>query len=194
MDKRAQFMTALPNQKKETWGEKEEMTSLFTCGYGYIKWRNVTKDDKIPAQGEAYSSINFPMFRTGEAYLIAAEAILRGANGSRAEALNYVNEIRERAYMSGKYARAGIRSDVPGDITDSQLTLDFILAERQRELASELQRRTDLIRFGKFTKGDNWDWKNGVRLGSDVDDKYNLFPIPESELTNNPKLKQNNGY
>lgn len=194
MDKRAQFMTALPNQKKETWGEKEEMTSLFTCGYGYIKWRNVTKDDKIPAQGEAYSSINFPMFRTGEAYLIAAEAILRGANGSRAEALNYVNEIRERAYMSGKYARAGIRSDVPGDITDSQLTLDFILAERQRELASELQCRTDLIRFGKFTKGDNWDWKNGVRLGSDVDDKYNLFPIPESELTNNPKLKQNNGY
>lgn len=100
------------------------------------------------------------MFRTGEAYLIAAEAILRGAEGgTRAEALGYVNEIRERAYMSGKYAQPGIRSDVSGDITDSELTLDFILAERQRELASELVRRTDLIRFGKFTKGHNWDWK-----------------------------------
>ena len=78
------------------------------------------------------------MFRTGEAYLIAAEAILRGAEGgTRAEALGYVNEIRERAYMSGKYAQPGIRSDVSGDITDSELTLDFILAERQRELASD---------------------------------------------------------
>lgn len=28
----------------------------------------------------------------------------------------------------------------------------------------------------------------------DVDDKYNLFPIPESELTNNPTLVQNDGY
>lgn len=194
MDKRAQFMTALPNQKKETWGSKDEMTSQFTCGYGYIKWRNVTKDDQIPAQGEAYTSINFPMFRTAEAYLIAAEAILRGAKGTKEEALGYVNEIRERAYMSGKYAKSGVRSDVSGDITLDQLTLDFILAERQRELASELVRRTDLIRFGKYTRGYNWDWKNGERLGADVDDYRVLFPIPEAELTNNPTLKQNNGY
>lgn len=194
MDKRAQFMTALPNQKKETWGSKDEMTSQFTCGYGYIKWRNVTKDDQIPAQGEAYTSINFPMFRTAEAYLIAAEAILRGANGTKEEALGYVNEIRERAYMSGKYAKSGVRSDVSGDITLNQLTLDFILAERQRELASELVRRTDLIRFGKYTRGYNWDWKNGERLGANVDDYRVLFPIPEAELTNNPTLKQNDGY
>lgn len=194
-DKRAQFMTALPNQKKETWDENMNMTSLFTYGYGYIKWRNVTVNDEIPQQGEAYVSIDFPMFRTGEAYLIAAEAILRGAEGgTRAEALGYVNEIRERAYMSGKYAQPGVRSDVSGDITDSEFTLDFILAERQRELASELVRRTDLIRFGKFTKGRNWDWKNDVRTGADVDDHYNLFPIPETELTNNPNLIQNEGY
>lgn len=194
-DKRAQFMTALPNQKKETWDENMNMTSLFTYGYGYIKWRNVTVNDEIPQQGEAYVSIDFPMFRTGEAYLIAAEAILRGAEGgTRAEALGYVNEIRERAYMSGKYAQPGIRSDVSGDITDSELTLDFILAERQRELALELVRRTDLIRFGKFTKGHNWDWKNDVCTGADVDDHYNLFPIPETELTNNPNLIQNEGY
>lgn len=194
-DKRAQFMTALPNQTKNTWDDKDNMTSTFTCGYGYIKWRNVTQDDQLPAQGDAYSSIDFPLFRTGEAYLTAAEAILRGAQGgSRAEALAYVNEIRERAYMSGKYAKAGVRSDVSGDITDSQLTLDFILAERQRELATELVRRTDLIRFGKFTKGYNWDWKNAERLGADVDDHYKLFPIPQTEFSNNPGLKQNDGY
>lgn len=193
-DKRAQFMTALPNQVKETWDSKDAMTSTYTCGYGYIKWRNVTKDDQIPASGDAYTSIDFPLFRTGEAYLTAAEAILRGAKGSKAEALKYVNEIRERAYMSGKYAKEGVRSDVSGDIEESELTLDFLMAERQRELASELVRRTDLIRFGKYTKGYNWDWKNGERLGTDVDDHYQLFPIPQTEFSNNPQLKQNAGY
>lgn len=192
-DKRAQFMTALPNQKKETWDDNLAMTSTYTCGYGYIKWRNVTKDDKECASGITYSSIDFPLFRTADAYLMAAEALLR-TGGNRAEALGYVNEIRERAYMSGKYAVDGVSSVVSGDITDSQLTLDFILAERQRELASELVRRTDLIRFGKFTSGNNWDWKNAERLGSDVDSKYAMFPIPESEMTNNPNLKQNTGY
>ena len=191
-DKRAQFMTALDNQKKETWDDNQAMTSTFTCGYGYIKWRNVTKDDKICASGYTYTSIDFPMFRTGDAYLMAAEALFR--TGNRAEALKYVNEIRERAYMSGKYAKAGVSSAVSGAITDSQLSLDFILAERQREMASELIRRTDLIRFGKYTKGNNWDWKNGERLGADVADYYALFPIPESEMTNNPELQQNDGY
>lgn len=193
-DKRAQFMTALPNQVKETWDADLNMTSTFTCGYGYIKWRNVTKDDRLCASGEAYTSIDFPLFRTADAYLMAAEAILRGGGGTAAEALGYVNEVRERAYMSGKYAKAGVRSDVSGAISQQELTLDFLLSERQKELASELTRRTDLIRFGKYTKGNNWDWKNGARLGEDVDDKYKLFPIPESELTNNPALEQNEGY
>ncbi len=193
-DKRAQFMTALPNQKKETWDDNEAMTSTFTCGFGYIKWRNVTRDDQICASGDIYSSIDFPLFRTADAYLMAAEAILRGANGSRTLALEYVNEVRMRAYMSDKYAKSGIKSDVSGKIQDSELTLDFILDERQREFASECLRRTDLIRFGKFTKGRNWDWKGGERLGCDVDDHLKVFPIPEAELMNNPTLEQNDGY
>ena len=191
-DKRAQFMTALTSedgtpQTKETWDANLAMTSTFTCGYGYIKWRNVNKNDD-PAD-EAYTSIDWPMFRTADAYLMAAEAILR-VGGDRTKALEYVNEVRMRAYMSDDYGT----NAVSGKIADSDLSLDFILDERQREMASECVRRTDLVRFGKFTKGYNWDWKNGERLGSDVDDKYNLFPIPESELTNNPTLKQNDGY
>ena len=193
-DKRAQFMTALPGQVKETWDENMAMTSTFTRGYGYIKWRNVTKDDQLCAAGDTYTSIDFPLFRTGDAYLMAAEAILRGANAPQGAALGYVNEIRERAYMSDNYAQTGIRSDVSGRIQESELNLDFILAERQRELASELVRRTDLIRFGKYTKNHNWDWKDGIRTGGDVDDKYVLFPIPESEMVNNPTLIQNKGY
>ena len=193
-DKRAQFMTVLTNQKKETWDNKQAMTSAFTCGYGYIKYRNVTRNDAIPVQGEAYTSIDFPMFRTGEAYLIAAEAILRGANGTMQQALDYVNELRRRAYMTGTYAKAGVKQGVGADLTLSDLTLDLILKERQKELAAELVRRTDLIRFGKFTKGYNWDWKDNKRTGGDVDDHLKLFPIPETEMTNDPYLKQNDGY
>lgn len=193
-DKRAQFMTALPNQTMNTWDENEAMTSTFTCGYGYIKWRNVTRDDKLCASGDTYTSIDFPLFRSADAYLMAAEAILRGASGSRGEALGYVNEIRQRAYMSGPYAQPGVRSDVSGKITDAELTLDFILDERQREFASECMRRDDLVRYGLFTSGRNWDWKNAQRLGSDVDKHFNLFPIPETELTNNPTIEQNPGY
>lgn len=194
-DKRASFMTALPNQVKETWDGNLAMTSTFTRGFGYIKWRNVTKEDKLSPSGDTYTSIDFPLFRTAEAYLTAAEAILRGASGgSRATALEYVNEVRQRAYMSGKYARSGVRSDVDGKISDSELSLDFILAERQRELASECQRRTDLIRFGKWAKGNNWDWKGGERTGKDVAEYLAIFPIPEDELSNNPTLKQNEGY
>lgn len=193
-DKRASFMTALPNQTKETWDATGNMTSTFTCGYGYIKWRNVTKDDQICASGDTYSSIDFPLFRTADAYLMAAEAILRGANGSKADALDYVNKVRARAYMSDEYAVPGVRSDVSGKIDMAQLNLDFILAERQRELASECQRRTDLIRFGKFTTGNNWDWKAAERNGADVDKHLVLFPIPASEITTNPTINQNDGY
>ena len=192
-DKRAQFMTILDGQTKETWDAEYKLPSNFVKGYGYIKWRNVNKNDVAPLEN-AYSSIDFPMFRTGEAYLTAAEAILRGANASRSIALDYVNEIRMRAYMSDKYAKTDISSAVSGKIADAQLTLDFILAERQRELASELLRRTDLVRFEKFTKGHDWDWKGAVYSGADVDDKYNIFPIPESELNTNPTLIQNEGY
>ena len=96
--------------------------------------------------------------------------------------------------MSGPYAKTGVRSDVSGKITDAELTLDFILAERQRELASECVRRTDLIRFGKFTTGNNWDWKAAQRLGGDVADYLKVFPIPEDEMANNPTLEQNAGY
>lgn len=192
-DKRAQFFTI--GHTKETWVEGKEFQKEFNNGYACIKWRNVKKDrtELIPG-GTTYSSVDFPLFRTADAYLMAAEAILRGASGTPAEALEYVNEIRDRAYMSGKYG-----TDESGKIGLADLTLDFILDERARELYTELIRRTDLIRFGKYTKGYNWDWKGsdgfaGNYVGRDVDDKYNLFPLPQDEFTVNPNLVQNPDY
>lgn len=194
MDKRAQFFSI--DHTKKTWTDGKGFEKNFSLGYAIIKWRNVNKDRKEIAEGgTVYSSVDFPLFRTADAYLMAAEAILRGAKGTKSEALGYVNEVRERAYLSGKYGN----SAVSGDISESELTLDFLLDERCRELYTENVRRTDLIRFGKYTSGYNWDWKgstgkDGVYNGQDVDSKYLLFPIPQDEFTTNPNLKQNPNY
>jgi hypothetical protein len=125
------------------------------------------------------------MFRLADVYLMYAEAVLRGgAGGDAGTALNYVNQIRTRAY-----------GDNGGNIASGELTLDFLLNERARELYWECHRRTDLIRFGKFS-GDKyiWAWKGAVRDGKATDAKFDLYPIPAADVTANPNLKQNSGY
>jgi len=125
------------------------------------------------------------MFRLADVYLMYAEAVVRGGTGgSAATALQYVNSLRARAY-----------GNTSGNITQPQLTQDFILAERGRELFWEGQRRTDLIRFGKFTGSSYlWPWKGNVKEGKAVDDYRTLYPIPAADRTANPNLQQNTGY
>ncbi|WP_419033578.1 RagB/SusD family nutrient uptake outer membrane protein, partial [Dysgonomonas gadei] len=114
-DKRAQFFSV--GHTKETWVDGKDFQGTFTNGYACIKWRNVKADGSELAEGgTVYSSIDYPMFRTADAYLMAAEAILRGGGGSKSEALGYVNEVRDRAYMSGSYG-----NDASGRITEAEL-------------------------------------------------------------------------
>lgn len=186
LDKRAQFYTI--GQNKLTATAAGTFSTLFTDGYAFVKWRNVTRNGAA-ASNATYVDVDFPLFRSADGYLMAAEAILRGGGGTRAEAMGYINEIRNRAYQSGAYG-----SGVSGEITDSQMTLDFLLDERAREFSTELIRRTDLIRFDKFVKNNNWAWKGNVLAGKDVDDKYLLFPLPASDISANPNLVQNPNF
>jgi starch-binding outer membrane protein, SusD/RagB family len=128
---------------------------------------------------------DYPMFRLADAYLTYAEAVLRGGQGGDAStALNYVNQLRERAF-----------GNTSGNITSGELTLDFILDERARELYWEGHRRTDLIRFNKFTGGEYlWPWKGNVKAGAATPAYRNLYPIPSNDLGANPNLEQNDGY
>lgn len=165
-----------------------EAVNQSTQGYGLFKFRNVT------STGAAGSTTNhqdtdFPMFRLADAYLMYAEAVLRdGTGGDLNTALGYVNQIRTR---SGDVA-AG---KAPGAITPGQLTLDFILDERARELYWEAHRRTDLIRFGKFTGGSYlWAWKGGVKNGTAIEEKRAIFPTPAADLGSNPNLTPTPGY
>ena len=126
-----------------------------------------------------------PLFRLSEMYLIYAEAVLRGGTGGDAgTALTYINKIRTRAYGSAV-----------GNITSGTLTTDFILDERARELYWEGFRRTDLVRYDKFTTASYvWPFKGGVKAGTSVGAYRNLYPIPDQDRAVNPNLKQNTGY
>lgn len=168
-----------------TDGQTVEVNSISNYGDGIPapKFTNKTSTG-VDGSNATHPDTDFPMFRLGDAYLIYAEAHLRGGGGDRGQALAYVNALRQRAY-----------GDTSGDITDPELTLQFILDERGRELLWEAHRRTDLVRYGLFTGGDYvWAWKGGAAAGTATESFRDLYPLPASELTTNPNLTQNPGY
>ncbi|MBK9012894.1 MAG: RagB/SusD family nutrient uptake outer membrane protein [Saprospiraceae bacterium] len=155
--------------------------SLFTEGYAVGKYKNVTSTGAVGSD-LTFVDTDFPMFRLADAYLMYAEAVLRGGGGGdQATALQYVNALRERAY-----------GGTSGNISSADLTLDFLLDERARELLWEGHRRTDLVRYGQFTNGTYlWPWKGGVAEGVSVDACRDIYPIPSQDLNANNKLEQN---
>ncbi len=158
-----------------------EMTDYkeWTDGYPSIKFRNTNfSGSSLPTQ---FSGTDFPLFRLADAYLMYAECALRGGGGDMNTALQYVNDVRSRSGAD--------------EISQSELTLDFIIDERARELNFEGHRRSDLIRFGMFTGGTYiWPWKGGLKDGTSIPETYKLFPIPSTALQANPNLTQNPGY
>lgn len=160
----------------------DEITE-FTNGYAVVKYKNITSQG-ILGSNNKHMDIDFPLLRVADAYLIFAEAVLRGGDGAtRDEALTFVNKLRERAFGNNS-----------GNINDAGLTLDFLLDERAREFYWEGYRRTDLVRFGKFTSGQYlWEWKGGIYQGMELPAHLNHYPIPASDITANPNLKQD-GY
>jgi hypothetical protein len=143
------------------------------------KWKNITSTG-VRGSNASMPDTDFPMFRLADTYLMYAELAAKGL-GSRATAVGYVNILRTRAQAA--------------QITDADLTLQFVLDERSRELYWEGHRRQDLIRFGKYSGSSYlWQWKGGVQAGISIDDKYKLYPIPQAELNTNSNLTQNPGY
>ncbi|MDZ7660092.1 RagB/SusD family nutrient uptake outer membrane protein [Fodinibius sp.] len=156
-----------------TDGQEKEIPSVkelaeFTNGYALSKWKNITKNGQTGSD-LTFVDIDFPMFRLADVYLMYAEATLRGNSGDENKALTLVNDLRERSYGS----------DI-ANISSSELTLDFILDERARELHWEAHRRTDLRRFGQYT-GDDYVWameRQGSKQEPEPMKNTEIFPIP----------------
>lgn len=154
----------------------------FQDGYAAPKYSNITSSGAT-GSNLTFPDNDFPMFRLGDAYLMYAECVLRGGGGSTATAVDYINALRQRAY-----------GNTSGNITENDLTLQFILDERARELWWEGHRRTDLVRFNQFSANGIWAWKGNVADGQTVPSFLDLYPIPSNQLISNPKLTQNEGY
>ncbi|TSA27859.1 MAG: RagB/SusD family nutrient uptake outer membrane protein [Ignavibacteriales bacterium] len=180
-DKRGMFFF-----DKSTWQWDVTNVGTFTHGIGVTKFKNVTSTGGAAPNAHAtFVSTDFPMFRLADAYLMYAEAVVRGGSGGDlGTALGYVNALRQRAYGNSS-----------GNINTSGLTLNFLLDERSRELYWEGHRRTDLVRFGQFTNGSYvWQWKGNVKNGTQTSSYRDLYPIPVNDLNANPNLQQNVGY
>lgn len=159
-----------------------EITKIdkFLQGYSSIKFNNLRADGK-PTSDLKFTDMDIPFMRAAEAYLTYSEAVFRGGapvNGYAA--LTALNEVRKRAKAVEK----------------TSLDLTTLLDEKAREFMFEGQRRTDLVRFGKYggATGYTWDWKGGIAAGKDFSANFNLFPLPAGDLNANPNLDQNPGY
>jgi starch-binding outer membrane protein, SusD/RagB family len=174
--------------KRAIFGEGAlEINSALTFedGIGVSKFKNIKASDGTTPYSPNGVLVNtdFPLFRLAEAYLIYIEAVKRGGTGGNdATALSYFNKLRERAF-----------GNTNGNV--ASFSLDDVLNERQRELYWEGHRRTDLVRYNRFTAASYlWPWKAGVAGGAGVDNHYNIFPIPSAEIISNTNLRQNPGY
>ncbi len=141
-------------------------------------------DPTRPSLNEAQSARDVFVIRLAEVYLIAAEAQMK-LNNLQAAA-DYVNVLRTRAAKPGRAAAM--------QVTAAQMTLDFMLDERARELAGEQLRWFDLVRTGKLL--------DRVRLYApdnavNIQPFHVLRPIPQTQLdavTNKSDFTQNPGY
>ena len=149
----------------------------FLNGLSIVKWQNRRSDNSTPSDA-SFSDTDIPLFRLAEMYLTRAEAQYR-LGGNDAQVIKDVNELRERAHAT----------------PIASVNMDMLIDEWGREFYMEGRRRSDLVRFGLFTGSKYiWDFKGGVSTGTSVDKRFNVYPIPATDVSNNPNMTQNPGY
>lgn len=123
------------------------------------------------------SWFSIPHIRIAESYLLYAEALFM--NGNATEAVKWINMVRERSNAS--------------TIEPNQISIDFILDERSRELIGEEQRKITLLRTGKFLERTR---KYNPMSKDYVQDYHKLYPFPSDAIDANKdgEMKQNDGY
>ena len=142
-------------------------------------------DTKRPDLTYTHGSRDYFIFRLADTKLLLAEAYLLA--GKRPEALVQINDVRKRAAFAGKEAAM--------TITDAQLSMDFIIEERARELAGEQIRWMDLKRWGKLVERVKLYNPQAAPFIKDV---HNVRPIPQAQIDRSEggskSFAQNPGY
>ena len=151
-------------------------------------------DDSTRGHMNDYSDRPYILFRFSDVYLIAAEAAFKGG-GTMQQAADMINVLRTRAALKAKQTPAEYTAAVAAQqITAGQVTLDFILDERSRELFAEDTRWWDLSRTKTLVARVK---QYNTQGAAGVQDIHMLRPIPQSQIdlvTEGPKYPQNPGY
>lgn len=146
----------------------------------------------------ARGDMNLNHVKYSEILLIAAEAIAR-SEGVTAEAVEYLADVRDRAYWETD--RATIEASLSG-LSDQQF-VEEVWKERYRELALDFKVWSDIQRTRQYpvTSSDNPGEVNFVDVigannnwGQTFQDFHLLYPIPDEEMQRNENLIQNPGY
>lgn len=145
-------------------------------------------------------SNDWPLFRYADILMMKAESLLRTGNANAAAVL--VTQVRQRNFKSnpakamvtgaelvkGSGYDYGLRNHLTSTTEGgADITFGRFLDELGWEFNQEARRRTDMIRFGAFTKK---SWLSHSPNG----DYRALFPIPRTEIAKNSNLVQNTGY
>ncbi len=166
---------------------KRSYQVLVPSAYNEILFPTLTKfmDPLRPDRTYAPGSRDFLAFRLADTYLMLAEAQL--FLGKIPEATAAINVVRTRAAFPGKAAMM--------QITPAQMTMDFLMDERGRELAGEQIRWMDLKRWGKLVE--RVKLANPQAAGN-VKEIHNLRPIPQAQIDRTDggaaSFPQNPGY
>lgn len=160
---------------------------------------------------DGFSTYNDPLFRSAELYLMAAEAIVKGATGAKLGTADvYYNKVLDRALgtaNAGKTPNRALNAEIGDEpstnvlgyrATPSNITIDMIMDETAREFMGEGQRWNDLKRtntlISRTTKYNPWTGY-GATGTPVIATKHLLRPIPQGMIdVTNPKIEQNPGY
>ena len=152
-------------------------------------------DHTRPGDMSTFSDRSYPVIRLAELYLIRAEANIRKDNPDLAAAAKDIMTLREaRSIRQDGTPEQNEAWRQAMTVTESDMNIDFILAERARELGGEWQRWLDLNRFDILIER--------VRLynpdaAGNIDEHHKLRPIPQVQFDGMPDwttLGQNPGY
>lgn len=138
------------------------------------------------AQSNQYWMGDMPIIRLGEIYLVAAEAAIL-YNNDQNKAAGFVNALRKRAALTSRENEMLVNAP--------DITIDFLVKERGRELAGEHTRWVDLKRMGKLTKS-YLEATNPISATLFDESKHLVRPIPRSFLDAIANADEfgNNGY
>jgi len=148
---------------------------VFIQGFGNDKTLSL-KYEWDPSASGPRAGNDIPVIRYSDVLLSRAEA-LNELNGPTQEAIDLINDVRERA---------GVSLVSVGDFTQESLR-GHILNERLWEFYFEGHSRVDQIRQGVFIE-------RAKERGKNAQPFHVLFAIPRAEMDANPNLEQNPGF